>query len=247
MLKDLDLRNVLVLDIETVSGHKTYADLSPTMQYLWGIKSNQVQGRKPEDERLPTDASYSEMAGIYSEFGKIICISVGGFRFNRETNEWKFYVRSYYDHDEKKLLTEFATMLNEKYNSLSKHKICGHNIKEFDMPYICRRMVINEIQLPTLLDLAGKKPWEIPHLDTMDLWKFGDNKAFTSLKLLCGVFNIPTPKDDIDGSQVGVTYWNEGDLERIQVYCRKDVVATAQVLLKFMMQPTLREDQIEYP
>jgi DNA polymerase elongation subunit (family B) len=246
VLKDLDLSNVLVLDIETVSGYKKFEDLDPTMQYLWSLKSKQIQSRKPLEEQLSESESYTEMAGIYSEFGKIVCISVGAFRFDPQTEQWKFYVRSYYDHDERKMLLEFSEMLQKSYYDMKKHKLCGHNIKEFDLPYICRRMIINGLELPNALDLSGKKPWEIPHLDTMDLWKFGDGKAFTALKLLCGIFNIPTPKDDIDGSQVGITYWNEMDLERIQVYCRKDVVATAQVLLKLMLKPILSETQVIY-
>lgn len=244
MLKDLNLANVLVLDIETVSGVGCYADLSPTMQYLWDIKS--VSAQRTREPKLPHDESYGELAGIFAEFGKIVCISVGAFRADRETGEWHFYVRSYYHHDERQLLQNFAALLNERYNSLKVHKLCGHNSKEFDIPYICRRMVINGVELPEVLDIGGKKPWEVGHLDTLDLWKFGDYKSFTSLKLLCGVFGIPTPKDDIDGSQVGYTYWRQDDLERIQVYCRKDVVATAQVLLSFMNMPHLREDQIHF-
>ncbi len=242
MLRDVNLANVLVLDIETVSGVGCYADLNETMQYLWGLKA--VSAQRTREPKLPNDESYGELAGIFAEFGKIVCISVGTFRADRETGEWHFFVRSYYHHDEKQLLLNFADMLNKHYNSLKVHKLCGHNSKEFDIPYICRRMVINQVELPEVLDISGKKPWEVGHLDTLELWKFGDYKSFTSLKLLCGVFGIPTPKDDIDGSQVGYTYWQEDDLERIQVYCRKDVVATAQVLLSFMMVPHLREDQI---
>lgn len=242
MLNDLDLSNVLVLDIETVCGVAHYDDLNPTMQYLWGIKSPQAQ--RLREEKLEPRDSYSEYAGIFAEFGKIVCISVGTFRTNKDTGELNFYVRSYYHHDERELLLDFADLLEKRYNSMKIHRLCGHNIKEFDLPYICRRMIINKVPLPTVLDIAGKKPWEVPHIDTLDYWKFGDYKSFTSLKLLCGVFNIPTPKDDIDGSQVGTTYWDQDDIERIQVYCRKDVVATAQVLLSYRMTPIMREDQI---
>jgi 3'-5' exonuclease len=242
MLNDLDLTNVLVFDIETVSGVAHYDDLSPTMQYLWDLKSPQAQ-RGREVQHSSRD-SYSMYGGIFAEFGKICCISVGTFRTNKETGELNFYVRSYYHHDERQLLLDFADLLEKRYNSLKIHKLCGHNIKEFDMPYTCRRMLINRVPLPAVLDIAGKKPWEVGHIDTMDFWKFGDYKSFTSLKLLCGVFDIPTPKDDIDGSQVGTTYWDEDDLHRIHVYCRKDVVATAQVLLSYRLSPILREDQI---
>lgn len=244
MLNDIDLNNVLVLDIETVSGKRCFEDLDPVMQELWTIKSNQLQNKKAEEERLTPAQSYTEMAGIYAEFGKIVCISVGFFRRHKETGEWNFYVKSYFHHDERKLLMDFAKLLNENYSSSKIHKLCGHNIKEFDVPYICRRMVINKVALPDIIDIAGKKPWEIGHIDTMDAWKFGDYKSFTALKLLCGVFGIPTPKDDIDGSQVGYTYWEEEDLRRIEEYCRKDIIATAQVLLSFRMEDLLRTDQI---
>lgn len=242
MLNDLDLTNVLVFDIETVSGVAHYDDLSPTMQYLWDIKSPQAQ--RGREVQYSSRDSYSMYGGIFAEFGKICCISVGTFRTNKDTGELNFYVRSYYHHDERQLLLDFADLLEKRYNSLKIHKLCGHNIKEFDMPYTCRRMLINRVPLPAVLDIAGKKPWEVGHIDTMDFWKFGDYKSFTSLKLLCGVFGIPTPKDDIDGSQVGTTYWDENDLHRIHVYCRKDVVATAQVLLSYRLTPILRDDQI---
>ena len=244
MLKDLDLNNVLVLDIETVSGKGSFADLDEVMQSLWQIKSDQIQNKKPVEERLTPEQSYTEMAGIYAEFGKIVCISVGAFRRNKETGEWNYYVKSYFHHDERQLLMGFAKLLHENYPSSKVYSLCGHNIKEFDVPYICRRMIINRVPLPDLLDIAGKKPWEVNNIDTMDYWKFGDYKSFTALKLLCGVFGIPTPKDDIDGSQVGPTYWQEKDLRRIETYCRKDIIATAQVLLSFRMEPILEEHQI---
>lgn len=242
MLNDLDLSNVLVFDIETVCGVAHYDDLSPTMQYLWDIKSPSAQ--RGREVQLSSRDSYKEYGGIFAEFGKIVCISVGTFRTNRETGELNFYVRSFYHHDERQLLLDFADLLEKKYNSLKIHKLCGHNIKEFDLPYTCRRMLIQKVPLPAALDLADKKPWEVGHIDTLSFWKFGDYKSYTSLKLLCGVFNIPTPKDDIDGSQVGTTYWDADDLHRIHVYCRKDVVATAQVLLSYMMLPLLRDEQI---
>jgi len=244
MLAELNLADVLVLDIECVSGTKSYEDMNPVMQSLWEGKSEQIQKSKAPELRLPPAENYTEMAGIYSEYGKIVCVSVGAFYKNKETGELNFRLASYYGDDEKKLLEELAEMLNRRYYDPKKHRICGHNVKEFDIPYIARRMVINGVKLPTLLDLAGKKPWENSALDTMELWKFGDNKAFTGLKVLCGVFGIPTPKDDIDGSQVGYTYWQENDLNRIEKYCRKDVLATAQVLLKFKYMPLLAPHQI---
>lgn len=246
MLNNIDLSNVLVLDIETVSGHKSYEDLSPTMQKLWDIKAEQIQARKPEEDRLASPEAYAEFAGIYAEFGKIVCISVGVFRKDNN-GELNFHLKSYYDHDEKKLLAGFSDLIEKHYNNPRKHFICGHNIKEFDIPYTCRRMVINGLELPTALDLPGKKPWELTHLlDTMTVWKFGDFKNYTALKLLCGVFNIPTPKDDIDGSEVGKTYWQQGDLDRIEVYCKKDVLATARLLMAYKGMPLIEDAKVHF-
>lgn len=246
LIKNLDLTNVLVLDIETVSGKKSYSELDETMQGLWDIKSEQLQKKLPEENRV-SSAEYYNNAGIYSEFGKIVCISVGAFGRDANNGELFFRVKSYYNHNEKQLLMEFAALLDKHYNNPNKHFLCGHNIREFDIPYICRRMVINRMPFPALLDLAGKKPWESKWmLDTLELWRFGDIKSFTSLKVLCGIFGVPTPKDDIDGSEVGSTYWEQNDLERIQVYCRKDVVATAQVLLNFQQIPVLDNEHIHY-
>ncbi|MCH2043148.1 MAG: ribonuclease H-like domain-containing protein [Saprospiraceae bacterium] len=244
-LKTMDLTKVLVHDIETVSSHGKYTDLSPAMQKLWNIKSEQIQRRTPEEDRLSPEDSYEEFGGIYAEFGKICCISVGAFVKDKETGQLKLHVKSYYDHDEHLLLTQFAELIEKRYNNPERDFICGHNIKEFDIPFICRRMIVNKIPLPNCINLPGKKPWETQNLlDTLTLWKFGDYKSYTSLKLLCGLFGIPTPKDDIDGSEVGKTYWKEDDLDRIEIYCKKDVVATAQVLVRMALRPLLTEDQI---
>lgn len=245
MLAHVDLKEVLFLDIETVSGTATYAEMSPEMQKLWDHKAEQLQRRKEESERVSAEEFYENAAGIYAEFGKIVCISVGVMMPDKQTGELHLHLKSYYGHDEKQLLADFAALIERRYNNINKQFICGHNIREFDIPYICRRMVINGLEMPYALDITGKKPWETKHfLDTLTLWKFGDYKAYTSLKLLCGVFGIPTPKEDIDGSEVGTTYWDEDDLERIEVYCRKDVVATARLLLKYQLQDLLPDERV---
>ena len=242
MLKYVDPSNILFLDIETVRGKKTYDDLSEAMQYCWDIKSDQLQ--RGVESPLSPAATYEDRAGIYCEFGKIVCISVGLFRRDAD-GSYSMRIKSFYGHDEKELLQDFAKLLDQYYNDDRKHGLCGHNIKEFDIPYICRRMVINGMELPKLLDIGGKKPWETKHLyDTLELWSFGDRKAPTSLKLLCAVFDIPTPKDDIDGSQVGSVYWDDNDIDRIETYCKKDVLACARLFLKYQLQPLLSEDKV---
>lgn len=233
MLDQINLGNILFLDIETVSGHKSYDDMPKDLQKLWAQKAKSVlkiYDRPLEEEEVI--AAY-DSAGIYAEFGQIVCISVG-FLSKSDDGELGVRVKSYANRDEKILLQEFAQLLDQYYNNPNKHYICGHNIKEFDIPYTCRRMLIHGLKLPRLLDIYGKKPWDLDYfLDTMILWKFGDYKAYTKLSLLTYIFGIPTPKDDIDGSEVGRVFWEEDDLERIAIYCEKDVVATAQLLLKY--------------
>lgn len=238
-MNKIDLQNILFLDIETVSGLANYEELNEEMQYLW---SEKTKWQRKED--ISAADYYPQRAGILAEFGKIVCISVGFIHYQDGLRS--FRLRSFYNHDERILLGEFASMLQGKYFNHARQLLCGHNSKEFDIPYICRRMLINGVSLPPILQIAGKKPWEIQHLDTMELWKFGDYKHYTSIKLLCALFNIPTPKDDIDGSMVSDVYWKENDLKRIAKYCEKDVLATAQIFLKYRNETLLREDQVSF-
>jgi hypothetical protein len=236
MLDNIRIEDVMFLDIETVPESYSFGILDPVMQNLWEKKSRQF--RTPEQ----TAEEVYERAGIYSEFGKIICISVG---LVREKNPYHFRLKSFFGKDEKVLLTEFSAMLSKFSKGKKDALLCAHNGKEFDFPYIARRMIINRIPIPDLLNNAGRKPWEVRLLDTMDLWKFGDYKNYTSLDLLTSVLGIPTPKDDIDGSQVAGIYYTEGDIERIVRYCEKDVLAIARVLLRFVNLPELSEENIE--
>ncbi len=246
MIEHIDPTKVLFLDIETVSGSPTYDDLDDTFKYLWGLKAPGVLKRYGEVlEEAEVADSYIDKAAIFAEFGKIVCISVGAVY--RDTDKrLKIRLKSFANRDEKVLLEEFNAMLDQYYGNVNTQFICGHNIKEFDVPYMCRRMIVNQLKLPRMLDIAGKKPWETKHLlDTMTLWKFGDYKSYTSLKLLAGVLGFPTPKDDIDGSQVGRVFWEDDDLERIAVYCEKDVLATAQLFFRYQLKPLLEDDQVQ--
>jgi 3'-5' exonuclease len=236
MLENIKIEDVMFLDIETVPESSSYEHLSPAFQNLWDKKSKQF--RTPDQ----TGGDVYERAGIYSEFGKIICISVG---LIREKNPFSFRLKSFYGKDEKAILTEFSGMLLKFCRTNREAVLCGHNSKEFDFPYIARRMIINGLNIPEILDNAGKKPWEVKHLDTMDLWKFGDYKNYASLDLLTTILGIPTPKDDIDGSMVAGIFYKDDDLRRIVYYCEKDVLAVARVLLRFMNQPGIEEGKIE--
>lgn len=235
MLYKLHLDNILVLDIETVPEVADYQDLDDVTKELWAHKT-QYQ-RKDEI----TAEEFYDRAGIWAEFGKIVCISVGYFHNKGDIRE--FRVTSFFG-EEPKLLKEFKNLLNTHFNS-PKHLLCAHNGKEFDFPYIARRMIIHGIALPYKLDLFGKKPWEVPHLDTLELWKFGDYKHYTSLKLMAHILGIPSPKEDIDGSMVRDVYYKEKNIDRIVTYCELDVVTTAQVLLRLRNDPLLEDAEIK--
>lgn len=241
MLESIQIHNILFIDLETVSTRSSFEELSPRLQQLWVKKARTLSRIMPPSDFDPALAVglYQEKAAIYAEFGKIVCISIG--YLHRTTKE--FRMKSFCDHDEKKLLQEFVELVNKYFYDPDEHLICGHNIKEFDIPYLCRRLIIHGVTLPGIISLEGKKPWETKHLiDTMQLWKFGDFKNFTSLDLLAAVLDVDTPKDDIDGSMVGRVYWEDKDLARIALYCEKDVVTVAQVLFRMkgvpMIDPT---------
>lgn len=236
MIEKVNLNNILFLDIETVPQEVSYLGMDEETKKLWEQKT-QYQRR---DEVSAED--FYERAGIWAEFGKIICISVGFF--NNKNDVRNFRVASFIG-EETKILKDFSNFLNEKFN-LSAQLLCGHNIKEFDIPFIARRMIINAIALPSKINLFGKKPWEVPHLDTLELWKFGDYKHFTSLKLLTKILGIPSPKDDIDGSEVAKVYYVEKNIDRIVTYCEKDVIAVAQVFLKMRREALLVEEEIKH-
>lgn len=238
MLEKISLDKVLFLDIETVPQTYDFKALDDKTRELFEAKTRFLQS-----DGKDSDAIYNERAGIYAEFGKIVCISVG--YVHSSTTGRQIRLKSFYHDDEETLLKQFKSLLEEKYKR-PEPILCGHNAKEFDFPYICRRMLINGITLPEVLDISGKKPWEIAHLDTMELWKFGDFKAYTSLALLCHVFNIPTPKDDISGADVARVYYEDRDLERIKKYCEKDVAALIQLFLKMRGDTLVAESEIHF-
>lgn len=226
--------HILFLDIETVPAVPCYDDLSDRMKYFWDRKAENMK-------KAETDISTSlyEKAGIFAEFGRIICVSVGTISDN------KAKIQSFFGHNEKEMLEQFALFLQEM-PSRGIRLLCAHNGKEFDFPYLCRRMMINGIRIPEILNIQGKKPWEIAHIDTMELWKFGDFKNFTSLDLLTELFDIPSPKDDISGADVARVYYEEENLTRIVQYCQKDVVSLIQLLRRLQYQPLIADININY-
>lgn len=216
------LHKILFLDIETVSQYSDFNKMPKNWQSLWTEKTRY---QRAEDESA--EDFYPKRAAILAEFGKVVCISCGYFKMI--SGKWQFRSKSFFGNNEKAVLKEFSTLLTAHFQE---YLLCAHNGKEFDFPYLSRRLLINNLDLPKQLDNGNAKPWEIPHIDTLEMWKFGDRKNFTSLKLLAAIFDIPTPKDDIDGSMVGEVYWQENDLERIKLYCEKDTVTLAKVFIR---------------
>jgi DNA polymerase elongation subunit (family B) len=238
MLDKIIPEDVLFIDIETVSQTEKLDQLPAHLQKLWIKKASQIAGKGETEEEL------FSRSGIYAEFGKIVCISAG--KIYRKGEDRIFRVKSFYGSDEPALLKDFLRVL-ENFMANPQHRICAHNGQEFDFPYIARRTLINGLKLPPVFDIAGAKPWEIREclLDTLQLWKFGDYKHYTSLDLLCTIFNIPTPKDDIDGSQVGDVFYKEADYTRIARYCEKDTLAVAQLLLRYKGDPIIPQENFE--
>jgi uncharacterized protein YprB with RNaseH-like and TPR domain len=232
------VNNILFLDIETAPQYPDYNDLPEEWKQLWDTKSASLL----KYHEGQTNETLYPRAGIYAEFGKVICISCGVLQ--GADGHKKIVLKSFYGDDEKLLLHQFSEMLN-KWSGGEQKYLCAHNGKEFDFPYLCRRMIINSLPIPSLLNIAGKKPWEVTHLDTLELWKFGDFKSFTTLNLLAYTLGVPTPKDDIDGSMVWAVYWKEKNLERIVTYCQKDVVTVAQIYLRMNGEPLIKPENIE--
>jgi 3'-5' exonuclease len=224
-----ELEKILFLDIETVPVVYLYSDLEETTKELWDKK---WQWNK--------DVSAAEQygkAGIYAEFAKVIVIGLGYYHHN------KFRVKTLASANELEILDQFSELLKQYFNT-SSHLLCAHNGKEFDFPFLCRRFLINNLPLPKILQIQGLRPWEVKHIDTMDLWKFGDVKNFSSLNLLANVLGIPSPKDDMDGSMVGKTFYEDHNLQKIETYCKKDVITLARVYNRFAGIGNLSEDDI---
>ncbi len=245
MIKKIsNLENTLFLDIETVSKESSFDLLSEELQELWRLKCRQFDPLKSIPEKEIAADIYDNRAGIYAEFAKVVCITVGIVRVKKgEVADVR--IKSFSGHNEKKLLMDFCDLMDRHFDNPDKNYISGHNIKEFDIPFLCRRLTIHQIKFPKLLRISGKKPWQVDYLvDTLILWKFGDYKNYTSLRLLAATLGIPSPKDDIDGSQVSKVYWTEGDVDRIVKYCEKDVITVIRVVMKLLQLGDMHQDVV---
>jgi DNA polymerase elongation subunit (family B) len=238
-MQSVALDHLFLIDIETVSEKEDFSLLNDEWQELW---SEKISKSLPPD--VTAEDYYPMRAAILAEFAKVACISFGYFK--KQNNDWQLRIKSVCCEDEKDLLNQFVTTLTQLHHNNQNWIFAGHNIKEFDIPFLCRRMLINRIPIPHSMDFQNMKPWETPVLDTLHMWRFGDYKHYTSLKLLAAVLGVPSPKDDIDGSQVGTVYWKEKNLNRISVYCEKDVATVANVMLRFRGLPLLKQEQIVF-
>ncbi len=232
------LKEVLFLDIETVPHVATYDELDANWQSLWDSKHATFR-----DAAVSTPAeSFASKAGIYAEFGKIICVSIGFFHHDKKSGSDTFRVKSFSSDEEADLLAPFCTLLANYFNDIDRWHLGGHNVREFDIPYLCRRILANGLALPAILDLSGRKPWEINVIDTLQQWRFGDFKNYTSLKLIAATLGIASPKEDIEGKDVAAVYWQGHELERIVRYCQRDVVTVARILMRLKGETALLDD-----
>ena len=237
-LSDSELNKVIFLDIETVPQQKEFELLNEEQKKLWEQKAKFDSAYKSGEISL---SDTYQRAGIYAEFGKIICISFGYVALEKGQRELR--IKSISDKEEKNLLSKLLKLI-EGFDKET--LLCAHNGKEFDFPYICRRLLINGLRIPKILDLQNKKSWEVKHLDTMELWKFGDYKHYTSLDLLANIFNIESSKKEMDGSMVGKVYYEENNLKKIVEYCELDVWVLANVFLKLNSMDTIGKAQTKF-
>jgi predicted PolB exonuclease-like 3'-5' exonuclease len=238
MIEGLDhIKNIIFLDIETISAHEDYTSLTDRQKALWDKKSQNIKS----ETAITAAEKYFEKAAIYAEFAKVFCIAVG--LFIEKNDKLSFHTKCYYG-DELDVLNSFADMLSKNQNS--NKVLCAHNGYEFDYPFLCRRFLINGLQIPKTLDVRGLKPWEVKHLDTMELWKFGDKKAYTSLEALATVFDVPSSKDGIDGARVNEFYYKKKDTKSIAKYCERDVYVLAQIYCRINGLHHIKADEVVY-
>lgn len=228
MIKKEDLNNLLYFDVETAGKYESYEDLAlqnPRLAKLWEKRAKYFRANTLGMEEMGDSEIYSQKSGLEPEFGRVVCVSFGVW--DGENHR----LTSFYGDNEQEILEKTAKIFS---NAVSKGmKICGHNIKMFDVPFLGKKMIFSGIDVPQNLLLWDKKPWEVPILDTAEFFSFGSwSHKFLGLDLLACSLGIESPKEDIDGSQVHNTFWGEKNYERIMEYCEKDVLTVMDVLKK---------------
>jgi predicted PolB exonuclease-like 3'-5' exonuclease len=236
----IDIKNTLIIDIETVSSSESYHSLSDRLKTQWDRKATLIKN----EDNLSPDELFFKRAGIYAEFGKIVCIAAGLF-IKTKSGQLSLRVKAFGSKNEKKILAEFKELVDGKLDA-ENLILCAHNGKEFDFPYLCRRYLVNKLEIPIALQIAGKKPWEIRHIDTLEMWKFGDRRHYTSLDLLAAIFDIESSKSTIDGSMVNKVYYQDDDLDEIVEYCKQDVLVTANLYLRLNLMSVIPKENVIY-
>lgn len=235
-MQNIRLEELILIDIETVSAQNQFHSLNNNWQQLW-----QEKVIKMLPPNISIEEMYEQKAGVMAEFSKIVCVSIGYFK---KEPKWELRIKSFFGEEEKLVLQNFMNAVSQMHRVNDKWIFAGHNIKEFDIPFLCRRLLVNHFAIPDYLNFQNKKPWETNIVDTFQYWRFGDYKNFTSLNLLAACLGIASPKDDMDGSMVGKIYWQEKDIERIATYCQKDIATVANIILRFKNMDLFTENQI---
>lgn len=224
-LKQFDPENMLFIDIETANLVKELEKGTPLYDsWAYKVRYGSWTGEKYSTDEVTPEELYKTKASLFAEFSRVACISIGMIK------DGKIKIRSYKDKDEQKLLYDFANATNALQAKYPKLVLAGHAITTFDNPFLMRRMLINGIELPAPFDIAHLKPWETQVIDTLTLWK-GQSYYSASLINITTAFGLPSPKDEMDGSEVNEAF-HSGKLDEIATYCEKDVFALANVVLK---------------
>lgn len=243
------------VDTETIPGYKDFNDMPEELARMYERKFGHELANNDPDKFDNFEDHYRARAALYPEFGKIVCLVIGVIFVDDKDKQEKLKLKTLCGRHEDKLLAEAAPII-DKFDSL-----VGHNSKEFDFPYLCKRFYVHGIQLPQILNIAGKKPWEVSLIDTMELWRFGSFKGSTSLELFAHCLGLPSPKQDMTGADVAKVYYEmfdhmkDGELpfeaesaaiQKIGKYCQGDVVTLANCYRKLKYQSVIASENVIY-
>ena len=231
------LKNIVFFDIETAGSHESLDALqedNPLLATLWSKRCEYLREKFEENKDLTDEELYLNKAALHPEFNRIVCASFG--RIAGDVDSTSMIIKSYSGDDESEILDGIDKVLT-KFNKMN---LCGHNIKRFDIPVMGKRFLINGKKLPKSLMIYDSKPWELPFIDTSDIWSFGAwQEGFASLELIAASLKVPSPKDDIRGEDVHSVFWESSEHSRIAEYCAKDVKVLGDIMLKISGFSTL--------
>lgn len=239
MYTPAEVAKIVFFDLETASEYESLDQLAlnkPKMAELWSKRCEYLRSRFEENKDMTDEQLYEAKAALTPEFARIVCATFGRVTFIGE--DPNVIIKSYCSEHEDEVLDGIQKVF-DKFASL---KFSGHNIKRFDIPMMCKRLLIHGRSLPKGLQIQNLKPWEMPFIDTSEVWSFGAwQEGFVSLELLVTAIGLETPKGDIKGEDVSRVFWQDGDTHRIAEYCQRDVFAGIQALLKLSGLPVVEE------